>query len=110
MELHERLKIFFTRLQAAPPVRDAEEALALICRLIDEVEDEFCNIPRSTPPPKQPSGRMYPPQSDSIYRSEKGIIRIRTAGHIIICTPDGAIRIENIRQRRVEIIKPSVQD
>src|SRR5579862_3928305 len=102
MELYQRLEIFFARLQAAPPARDAEDALALICRLIEDVENDYCDIPRVDPPPKEPTGRMYPPQSDSIHRSGRGIIRIRTAGHVIVCAPDGAIRIENIRKRRIE--------
>ncbi|MEI9896889.1 MAG: hypothetical protein WDN28_24290 [Chthoniobacter sp.] len=78
--------------------------------MIEEVKDEFSDIPRSDPPPKQPTGRMYPPQADSIHRFGKGLIRIRTAGHIIICAADGAIRIENIRKRRIEILKPKAQD
>src|SRR5260221_5407808 len=110
MELYQRLEIFFARLQAAPPARNAEEALALICRLIEEVENEFCDIRRVDPAPQEPTGRMYPPQPDSIHRSGRGIIRIRTVGHIIICAPDGAIRIENIRKRRIEIIKPKAED
>jgi len=41
MELHERLRIFFERLRAAPPARDAEEAMALVCSVLEKVEDEF---------------------------------------------------------------------
>ncbi len=109
MEQHERLKIFFDRLRTAPACASAEDAVRLICRLIEEVEDEFCAVPRSTPPPITPTGRMYPPQADSMRRLNSGHIRVRTSGHVILCGPDGTIRIENTRKRLVEIIKPGAQ-
>ena len=109
MELHERLKIFFERLRAAPACTNADDAAHLICRLIEEIEGEFCPIPRITPPPKISTGRMYAPQPDSMRRLNSGHIRIRTAGHVILCAPEGSIRIENTRKRLVELIKPGVQ-
>ena len=109
MEQHERLKIFFERLLLAPPCASAEEAIRLVCHLIEEVENEFCPIPRTATPPKIPTGRMYPPQADSMRHMNSGHIRARTAGHVILCAPDGSIRIENSRKRLVEIVKPGAQ-
>lgn len=41
MDLHERLNIFLTRLNAASACGTGQEALALVCRLIEEVEQDF---------------------------------------------------------------------
>ncbi|GDX11202.1 hypothetical protein LBMAG57_29740 [Verrucomicrobiota bacterium] len=105
MELQERLKIFFERLRTAPPCANAEEALALVCRLIEEVEEEFCAVPREASPPKRRIGRMYPPQADSITFAEGGTIQAITSGHLIYCCADGRILIEHIRSGRVELLK-----
>ena len=51
MDIPQRLAEFFHRLQAAPAAASAEEALALVCRLIEEVENEFCPLPREQQPP-----------------------------------------------------------
>ena len=51
MNIQERLAIFFRRLEATPPATNAEDAMNLVCRLIEEVEDEFCPLPRENPPP-----------------------------------------------------------
>ena len=93
MEPAQRLRIFFERLAAAPPAASAQEALALVCRLIQEVEEEFCLLPRQEPAPRQPAGRMYPPQADMIRTLPDGVIQARTIGHMIYCRPDGSIAI-----------------
>jgi len=51
MEIHRRLEIFLERWRTAPACHTAEEALALVCGLIEEVEDEFSPGPREEPPP-----------------------------------------------------------
>ena len=64
MNIQERLAIFYRRLEASPPAGSADEALNLVCRLIEEVEDELCPLPREEPPPKHFTGRMYAPKKD----------------------------------------------
>jgi hypothetical protein len=93
MEVQERLAIFFERLSAAPAAGSAEEALALVCRLIEEVEDEFCPVPREDPPPRHRTGRMYAPQADLIFQRPEGTIRAETRRHTMFFDPDGSIRI-----------------
>jgi len=105
MDLHERLGIFFERLTAAPPASSAEEALALVCRLIEEVEEEFCPVPRVNPPPRLRTGRMYPPQSDLIFYEPGGITRAETRRHIMFFEPDGSIRIVPCSPGEVEFSK-----
>lgn len=101
MEIHQRLQIFYERLAAAPPCSTAQEALALVCRLIEEVEDEFCPMPRHDPPPIARTGRMYKPQADSVRRLTGGVIQARTSGHVIFCRRDGSIAI--CRRGKVEV-------
>ena len=66
MDITQRLELFFRRLAEAPPAASAEEALRLVCRLREEVEEEFCAVPRENPPPEHFTGRMYAPQEDRV--------------------------------------------
>ena len=93
MDIHERLAEFFRRLQAAPPAANAEEALQLVCRLIENVEDEFCPLPRQDPPPADFTGRMYAPQPDHIKPAALGGLQATTRRHSIYCGADGRIAI-----------------
>ena len=105
MEQHERLKIFFERLRAAPACTSAEVALALVCRLIEEVEDEHCPIPRQNPPPRTATGRMYAPQRDLIFPQNDGSIRAETRRHVMMFFPDGSIRISTESSASFEFFK-----
>jgi hypothetical protein len=58
MDKHARLEIFCERLQAAPPAQTREEAYALLCRILDAVEDEFSGV-LNNPPSWQTDGRLY---------------------------------------------------
>ncbi len=107
MEIHQRLEIFQERLRAAPACHTAEEALALVCRLIEEIEDEFCPIPRQHPPPRTRTGRMYAPQGDSIFREPKGGIRVETRRHTMYFSPDGSFSITQTTSGEVEFSKSS---
>ena len=93
MDIAQRLELFFRRLAEAPPAGTAEEALALVCRLIEEVEDEHCPVPRETPAPTDFTGRMYPPQADKIYPASDGSIEADARRHQIYCGRDGRIAI-----------------
>lgn len=107
MDIQGRLRIFFDRLTAAPPTSSANEALALVCRLIEEVEDEFCPIPRENPPPYlRFTGRMYAPQSDRIFRLDDGSILAETRRHMIYCGRNGDIQIENADEESIVFKKP----
>ena len=107
MELHERLKVFFERLRTAPACRSAEEALEQVCRVMEEVEGEFCRFPNQHPAPQIFAGRMYRPQPDRIFRSDDGYIRAETRRHTLHFSPDGAIRIIRTGSGIVEFSKPA---
>lgn len=106
MELHERLAVFFQRLAAAPPANSATEALALVCRLIEEVENEFSPIPRSDPPPRRATGRMYPPLADYIFSEPGGSLRAETRRHTMRFAADGSIRIALRENPSIAFSKP----
>lgn len=108
MEIQERLEVFYTRLRAAPACATAQEALALLCRLIEEVEDEFCSVPRQHPPPLSITGRMYAPHSDHVFPSPDGAIRAETRRHTMHLSPEGAIRIARFDSNDLEFSKPGI--
>ena len=108
MEIHKRLEVFFARLRVAPACATAEEALALICRLIEEVEDEFCPVPRRQPPPFSFTGRMYAPHPDHVFDSAEGTIRAETRRHTMLLSSEGAIRITRTGSIELEFSKPGI--
>jgi hypothetical protein len=106
MNIQERLAVFFQRLEAAPPASSAEEAMALVCHLIEEVEEEFCPLPRENPPPMlRFTGRMYAPQKDRIRRLEGGILMAAARRHRIFCEPNGAVVIRDVHDDAIVLKK-----
>lgn len=90
MDIQQRLAEFFRRLEAAPPVATADEAIALVCRLIEEVEDEFCPAPRE----------------DHLHRLPDGTITASTRRHRVVCLRDGAITVIHMTDKSVVFTKP----
>ncbi len=93
MDIHQRLAEFFRRLADAPAAASAEDALALVCRTIETVEDELCPVPGESQPPLRFTGRMYAPQADRIRKLPTGALVADTRGHRVYCGPDGSISI-----------------
>ena len=110
MNIQQRLEVFFQRLKDAPPVANAEEAMRLVCRLIEEVEDEFCPLPRENPPPGlRFTGRMYAPQTDRIWPLKSGGLSAETRRHLIYCFPDGRIEIKDADTKTPALTKRGKQ-
>lgn len=106
MDITERLKEFFRRLEAAPPASTAEEALALVCRLIEEVEDDLCPLPRQEPPPSMRfTGRMYAPKGDRITRLADGTLIADARRHRILCRPNGGISVIHMPAKSLVLYK-----
>lgn len=103
MNIQERLGIFCERLQAAAPAANAQDALALVCRLIEEVEDELCPLPRQESGPLDFTGRMYPPKSDRVRPGPDGGLVATTRRHRIHCFVDGGITVIHMQTRRIEV-------
>lgn len=83
MNIQQRLDLFLRRLEEAPPAANADEAMSLVCRLIEEVEDELCPLPRQNPAPADFTGRMYAPQEDMIKPGLRGGLVATTRRHVI---------------------------
>ncbi len=108
--IRERLNELYRRLAAAPRAAAADDAFDLICRTLDEVEDEMSGIPKQTPPPplRAPAGRLYPPQADRIVRQPDGTLVARTRQHVIRVGADGSIAIVSATKGVVEFTKSGV--
>ncbi len=105
--ISQRLQEYFRRLTDAPPADSADEALSLVCDLLDQVEDELSGIPKQdpSPAPNMSDGRMYPPLADYVNRHPGGSLTARSRAHTIEIGADGTITIINRRSKNVEIIK-----
>ena len=98
----DRFQLFLSRLEAATPVGDGSEALALIGRVLNEVEDQFSGIP-ADPNRWESDGRMYPPQADNARTSPDSpeITVYRSRSHKTLIRSNGAFRIIEIRSREI---------
>lgn len=90
----ERTNIFLKRLSAAPPSASEDEALAMLARILNGVEDEFTTIPND-PSQWKTDGRLYPPQIDNRFSVEghDDIVRFRNRKHSTLVGANGAIKI-----------------
>jgi hypothetical protein len=59
-----RVDEFLRRLRAAPPASSHDEAMDLIARTLNEVEDELSGVAFDPALPRD-DGRMYPPLPDA---------------------------------------------
>jgi hypothetical protein len=65
-----RLRVFQQRLSTAIPARSFDEAYGQICRILNQVEDEFHNRPFN-PSNAMTDKRLYPPLWDNIFPEPK---------------------------------------
>ena len=79
--------------------------MRLVCRLIEEVEGEFCPSPREEPPPYRWTGRMYAPQKDSMDSGPDGSIVADTRRHRIVCARDGGVSVEHSLTEKILMSK-----
>jgi hypothetical protein len=93
MTIQERLAILYSRLESAPAAKTPDEAFALICRTLEEVEEEFSPEPKKDPPPKFFAGRMYLPQQDNINTGTDNSVWVKTRHHRINIQLDGSFVI-----------------
>jgi hypothetical protein len=97
-----RFQVFLKRLSAAQAASSADEALALLGRILCEVEDELTDIPNQ-PENQQTDGRMYPPQEDRAREvpGRSDLTRYRSRGHNTFIRSNGAIEIRELAGRVV---------
>jgi hypothetical protein len=94
---NERLQEFFRRLDAAAPVGSHDDALELIARTLNAVEDDLTDIP-ADPDRWMTDGRMYPPQPDSrrAVPEHPRVTRYRSRAHNTFISANGAIEIRDL--------------
>jgi hypothetical protein len=97
-----RFKEFLKRLAASPVQSSREEALELLARTLNAVEDEMTDIP-NRPEHWQTDDRMYPPQVDNLkkIRNRPDVVRFRSRGHNTFIRDNGAIEIQELRGRMI---------
>lgn len=85
----------------------AEQALDLLSSTLNQVEDELSGISYQ-PEQWQNDGRMYPPQPDSAREVEgrPNLTRYRSRDHNTWIGTNGAIQIQSISTRTIELDKP----
>jgi hypothetical protein len=92
----ERLNLVYNRLDNEQPAANHDEALTLIARVLNEVEDEFSGVPYN---PDEPGtdGRMYPPNTRFRYKNweRPGIHCYRQVAHATFIAENGALEIRS---------------
>ena len=88
----ERLEVFLQRLESAKPVRSADEALLLLRRTLNAVEDEFSGVTYN-PMLWESDGRMYPPDEDSRRKTDGPYRRYRSKMHQTMVGENGSLKI-----------------
>jgi len=99
---------FYRRLGLAPDASTFEEALGLIRRTLNEVEDELSGFPMNPDPPlKSAEDRMYPPELDQIHDvpGSPKVKRLRSRYHNTFVGENGAIEIRS-SSGTIEFFKP----
>ena len=101
MNKYERFQEFIGRLGEAGPAWSDSEALELLSDTLNQVEDEFSNIPY-TPSQWMNDGRMYPPLPDNKRATENPLVsRYRSKQHNSYIGTNGAIKIMDIKSKLV---------
>lgn len=105
----ERFRLFLTRLGKEPAASSMEEALFLIVKVLNAVEDEFSGVPYS-PDDYLDDGRMYPPREDAArdVPGRPDLIRYRNRAHNTWVSQSGAIRITTVRDGEIIFEKVGV--
>lgn len=104
----ERLEEFYRRLGLAPAASTYDEALALIRKIMNDVEDELSGVPMDPDPPlKSDDGRMYPPKGDLVFEipGRPAVIGLQSRRHHSLVGDNGAIEIRSLKGV-IEFSKP----
>jgi RHS repeat-associated protein len=89
----ERLRIFYERLATSPAADSARNALDLLTRTLDKVEDSYSGVAKAAEPGLQYAGRMYAPFADKTTQLTNGALEAITKGQRIIFEANGGIQI-----------------
>lgn len=101
----ERLQEFYRRLSGAPAGSSAAEALELVRKTLNAVEDELSGVPYNIATWRT-DGRMYPPLDDAARPDRPGVTRYRSLGHNTYIGANGSIEIRSVKDNAVMFGKP----
>lgn len=106
MNKAQRMAIFLQQMCEAPCCDNVELAYNLLCRTLNEVEDQYSGVPYNSDAWAD-DGRLYPPQPDRMKLLPGGLRRYRSLRHYTYIAPNGAIRIcQAGREQTVLLDKP----
>jgi hypothetical protein len=110
MDIHERIALFYERIEALPAFTSHDHALAEISRVLTEVEDEHSGVPRDpSDMPAVTGGRMYPPHPSYAKQTDiQGVTLYVQKGHRTYIGDGGAILIVNRKTGAIEFQKADV--
>jgi hypothetical protein len=97
-----RLREFFARLGRHEAFTSFEDAYLGLIATIEAVEDELTGIPNK-PETWKTDGRLYPPERDHWFAvpSYPDVTRMRTKGHNVFISANGALEIQVAGTRAV---------
>ncbi|NJO00837.1 MAG: hypothetical protein HC880_03310 [Bacteroidia bacterium] len=91
------MKLLFERLKNADPASNPNEALDLINKILDEVEDAHSGVPKNLKAHQMPNiqdGRMYGILDDKfVVRYSDGGLRAFTRKNVIMIDSNGGFKI-----------------
>jgi hypothetical protein len=89
-----RLKLFFEKLEQAPPCGSYEIAYNLLCKTLNEVENEYSGV-KDDITNYMNDNRLYPPLEDSImnYKNREDLICFRNKRNYTFFSKTGSITI-----------------
>ena len=87
----DRLKIYTEMLKQSPPAKNATQALELLEKNMNAVEDAYTGVQKAMNPGLKYDGRMYAPRKDYTTKLANGSIEAETKGNIIKLSKDGDI-------------------
>lgn len=104
----ERLKIFAEKLNVAPGAKNVDEAIGLINKTLDEVEDTYSGVKKAKGIPDRDDGRMYGILDDKyVTKHADGSVTANTKGNKIEIAKDGSFKILSKDGSKVLIDKKS---
>ena len=103
----ERVAELVRRLEASPPSDHAEEALCLVTRVLDDIEDQHSGVPNDPTSPMADE-RIWPPIARYHFEisGRPDLDGYRQKGHETIIGANGAILIRTRRDVKVILEKP----
>lgn len=94
-------------MQLAQPAASAPQALELLAKTLNQVENELSGIP-SQPEQWHNDARMYPPEPDSArdVDGRPDLTRYRSRSHNTFISTNGAILIQTVQDQMIALDKP----